>query len=80
VIDPAREQTLDVRHIPFWHRLEAILAAFDRLGAGESIELLVDIDPWPLRSYLEATRNVPFDWQYLENGPAIWRVRLQRWA
>jgi uncharacterized protein (DUF2249 family) len=73
-----RDQTLDVRHIPFWHRLDAILRAFDRLGQGEALELLVDIDPWPLRTYLEATRAVPFDWQYLESGPQTWRVRLRR--
>ncbi len=70
--------TLDVRRIPFWHRLDAILRAVDRLGQGEALELLVDIDPWPLRSYLEATRAVPFDWQYLESGPLTWRVRLRR--
>jgi uncharacterized protein (DUF2249 family) len=69
---------LDVRDIPFWRRLDAILAAFDRLGAGEAIELQVDLDPWPLRSYLEATRRVPFEWQYLESGPQTWRVRLSR--
>jgi uncharacterized protein (DUF2249 family) len=73
-----RDLILDVRHIPFWHRLDAILRAFDRLGLGEALELLVDIDPWPLRTYLEATRAVPFDWQYLESGPQTWRVRLRR--
>jgi uncharacterized protein (DUF2249 family) len=73
-----RDLTLDVRHIPFWHRLDAILRAFDRLAQGEALELLVDIDPWPLRSYLEATRAVPFHWQYLESGPLTWRVRLRR--
>ncbi len=71
-----RDLTLDVRRIPFWHRLDAVLRAFDRLGQGEALELLVDIDPWPLRSYLEATRAVPIDWQYLESGPLTWRVRL----
>lgn len=75
-----RDPSLDVRQIPFWHRLDAILRAFDRLGEGEALELLVDIDPWPLRSYLEATRAVPFDWQYLESGPTSWRVRLRRLA
>lgn len=75
-----RDQSLDVSHIPFWRRLDAILAAFDRLDAGEALELRVDIDPWPLRSYLEATRQVPFDWQYLESGPQAWRVRLRRLA
>jgi uncharacterized protein (DUF2249 family) len=73
-----RDLTLDVRHIPFWHRLDAILRAFDGLEPGGALVLHVDIDPWPLRTYLEATRAVPFDWQYLESGPATWRVRLRR--
>jgi uncharacterized protein (DUF2249 family) len=73
-----RDPTLDVRDIAFWHRLEAILAAFDKLGTGEVLELLVDVDPWPLRSHLEATRRAAFDWQYLQSGPQTWRVRLLR--
>lgn len=63
------EQRLDVRHIPFWHRLDAVLAACDRLDADDALELLVDIDPWPLRSYLDATRQPSFSWEPLESGP-----------
>ena len=69
---------LDVRKVPFWRRLDAVLAACDRLEAGEALELLVDIDPSPLRSYLDATRNPSFTWEVLENGPDTWRVRLRR--
>jgi len=57
----SRDQRLDVRQIPFWHRLDAVLAACDRLDDDEALELLVDIDPWPLRSYLDATRQPAAD-------------------
>lgn len=69
---------LDVRKVPFWRRLDAVLAACDRLEAGEALELLVDIDPSPLRSYLDATRQPAFTWEVLEGGPDTWRVRLCR--
>ncbi len=74
----SRDQRLDVRQIPFWHRLDAVLAACDRLDDDEALELLVDIDPWPLRSYLDATRQPAFTWEPLESGPDTWRVRLRR--
>ena len=75
-----RDGRLDVRQIPFWRRLDAIIAACDRLQPNEALELVVEIDPWPLRQYLEATRRTAFDWQYLESGPQTWRVRVSRLA
>lgn len=69
---------IDVRRIPFWRRLDTILAALDRLPNGGQLELVADLDPWPLRSYLEATRATGFDWTTLEAGPQVWRVRLDR--
>jgi uncharacterized protein (DUF2249 family) len=69
---------LDVRDIPFWRRLESILAALDRLPQGAGLELVADLDPWPLRSYLEATRGGDLTWAYLESGPHVWRVLVER--
>jgi uncharacterized protein (DUF2249 family) len=71
---------VDVRALPFWHRLPSILQAFDQLAAGEAIELVVDLDPWPLCSYFEATRAGLFEWVYVEHGPEVWRVHLSRRA
>ena len=75
---PDCDERLDVRPLPFWRRLDAILAACDRLRPGRALELVVEVDPWPLRHYLEATRRTAFDWQYLESGPLSWRVRVRR--
>jgi uncharacterized protein (DUF2249 family) len=74
------DDCLDVRPLPFWRRLDAILAACDRLQPGEALELVVEIDPWPLRTYLEDTRRTAFEWHYLESGPQTWRVRVSRLA
>jgi uncharacterized protein (DUF2249 family) len=54
------------------------VATVSPLDDDEALELLVDIDPWPLRSYLDATRNPSFTWEVIENGPDTWRVRLRR--
>jgi uncharacterized protein (DUF2249 family) len=77
---PPGDDCLDVRQIPFWRRLDAIIAACDRLQPGDSLLLVVEVDPWPLRQYLEATRRTAFDWQYVESGPRTWRVRVIRLA
>jgi uncharacterized protein (DUF2249 family) len=69
---------LDVRNIPFWRRLESILSALEQLPGGAGLELVADLDPWPLRSYLEATRGGNISWAYLESGPQVWRVHLER--
>lgn len=74
----AHTTVVDVRSVPLWRRLASILRAFDQLAAGDAIELIVDLDPWPLRSYFEVTRSGACDWQSLEDGPQTWRVRLTR--
>jgi uncharacterized protein (DUF2249 family) len=74
----AHTTIVDVRSVPLWRRLASILQAFDQLTPGDAMELIVDLDPWPLRSYVEATRAGACEWQALEDGPQSWRVRLTR--
>jgi uncharacterized protein (DUF2249 family) len=74
----AHTRVVDVRPVPLWRRLPSILAAFDALAPGEAIELVVDLDPWPLRGYFDATRPCACDWQPVTVGPPAWRVRLTR--
>lgn len=69
---------LDASLIPFWRRLPAVVAALDGMSPGESMDLIVDLDPWPLKAHLELTRPRAFDWQPHEQGPQRWRVRLTR--
>jgi uncharacterized protein (DUF2249 family) len=71
---------LDVCPLPYWQRLPSILQALDRLAPGEAIDLVVDLDPWPLRTYLDAWRPGRCDWQTLAAGPTLWRVRVRRVA
>lgn len=69
---------VDVRDVPLWRRLPSILAAFDALAPGDAMELVVDLDPWPLHNYFDGARGGMCVWRALESGPPVWRVRLER--
>ena len=69
---------LDVRRIPPREKHPTIFATFDALGPGESFVLVNDHDPFPLRHQFEAVRKGLYGWEYLEQGPVVWRVRLTR--
>ena len=68
--------TLDVTTIVPRERHPLIFDSFDALGTGEAFELVNDHDPKPLRYQLEAERTGGFTWDYLEEGPERWRVRI----
>ena len=57
-----------------------IFEKFDELISGESLILHNDHDPKPLRYQFEAENAGEFSWEYLEEGPEVWRVRIGRVA
>lgn len=69
-------QQLDVRTVLPRERHPLIFETFDALGVGASFELINDHDPKPLYYHLQAERPGQLDWQYLEQGPEVWRVRV----
>lgn len=69
---------LDVRLLPSRRKHPTIFETFDALEPGGAFVLLNDHDPVPLRYQLEAERPGAFTWEYLEEGPEIWRVRIGR--
>lgn len=69
---------LDVRSIIPRERHPRIFAILDALSGGESLILTNDHAPEPLRSHLTLTRPNQFEWEYLEDGPQVWRVRIVR--
>jgi AhpD family alkylhydroperoxidase len=72
------ERNLDVRDGPPARRHTAILDAFEALDAGARFELVNDHDPKPLYHQFAAERAGTFTWDYLENGPEVWRDRIGR--
>lgn len=67
---------LDVRTIIPRERHPLIFRTFDDLKVGESFGLVNDHDPKPLLYQFQFERPGLFDWEYLEEGPEVWRVRI----
>ena len=61
-------------------RATMIFAAVAALLPGESFVLTNDHDPKPLRYQLDAEEPGQVAWEYLAEGPDVWRVRLTRAA
>ena len=53
-----------------------IMEAFASLKPGEKMELLNDHDPKPLHYMFLAEMPDQFSWEYLEQGPEVWRVAI----
>ena len=70
--------TLDVRVIPPRDKHPTIFRTFDALASGQSMRLINDHDPRPLRYQLAAERPDAFDWAYEAEGPEVWQVRISR--
>ncbi len=69
---------LDVRPIPVREKHPTIFRTFDTLAVGEAILLINDHDPKPLYYTFAAERAGTFEWNYLEQGPEIWRVKIRK--
>lgn len=69
---------LDIRIVPPREKHPTIFRTFDALSPGESFTLVNDHDPFPLRHQFEATRTGRYSWNYVESGPAVWRVQIGR--
>ena len=59
-------------------RHEKIFQHIDELAFGTSFVLVNDHGPKPLYYQLEAEYPNQFSWDYLERGPAVWRVEIGR--
>lgn len=72
------DRELDVRSEPPARRHQLIFETHEALAAGEGFVLVNDHDPKPLRYQFEAEHAGRFTWEYLEEGPEVWRVRIGR--
>lgn len=72
--------TLDVRALPPAQRHPLIFGRFGALPVGQAFVLVNDHDPKPLFYQLKFEHEGQFTWDYLEQGPTVWRVRIGRVA
>jgi len=75
---PTNDTEVDVRAEPRGRRHKMIFDIYERLAPGEAFVLVNDHDPKPLYHQLTAKHPERFSWEYLEQGPQAWRVRIGR--
>lgn len=73
-----QDKLLDVRAEAAARRHDLIFETYAALGAGEGFVLVNDHDPKPLYYQFAAEHAGEFTWDYLEEGPQTWRVRIGR--
>ncbi|PYF70602.1 iron-sulfur cluster repair di-iron protein [Pedobacter nutrimenti] len=70
--------TLDVTALEPRLKHPTIFDIYDRLNPGEAFVINNDHDPKPLYYQLLAERGPVFTWQYLEEGPELWKVKISK--
>lgn len=70
--------TYDLRPYEPAQRHEMFYQAFAEIKPGEAFSFLNDHDPKPLYYQMEAESKDPFRWEYLQEGPEVWEVRVSK--
>ena len=72
------ENILNVTLLEPRQKHPTIFVRFDELVEGESLTIHNDHDPKPLYYQLLGERGNIFEWQYLEQGPEWWKVKISK--
>lgn len=72
------ENILDVTALEPRQKHPTIFNCFDALNDGESLIIHNDHDPKPLYYQLLGERGNIFNWEYLEQGPEWWKVKISK--
>ena len=78
---PATQTTIahiDVRILPPIERHPRIFGTLNSLTPGQSLHITSDHEPRPLQYQLDTALPGKFSWEYLEQGPDVWRVEITR--
>ena len=71
-------RSLDVRNIIPREKHPAIFAMFDSLLSGQIMQLINDHDPKLLYYQMQAENTGQFEWEYVEEGPQVWKVNIKK--
>ncbi len=72
------DNELDVRQLPKPDKHPTIFATYAALGIAESFVLINNHDPRHLNEEFEADHVGSYGWEYVEKGPAVWRIRISK--
>ncbi|AWK52580.1 hemerythrin [Clostridium beijerinckii] len=70
--------SVDVRIYEKGKKKSVIFKAFEELALGETMELINDHDPRPLYQQFMMKFPEQFEWEYLKQGPEIWRIGITK--
>ncbi|QDO89686.1 DUF2249 domain-containing protein [Ornithinimicrobium ciconiae] len=76
----SQDRELDVRELIPRDRHTQIFETYSALEPETAFVLVNDHDPKPLYYQFQAEHTGEFTWEYLEEGPEVWRVRIGRTA
>ncbi len=69
---------LDLRPIMPFERHEKIFEMWDALSSGETLRITNDHDPKPLHYQFEAEYKGQYEWEYEQEGPKDWIVKIKK--
>ncbi len=69
---------IDVRTIAPVDRHALIFKTFEALKAGEAMQLVNDHRPSPLQAQFAERYAGAFAWDYLQDGPLLWQVKIDK--
>ncbi len=69
---------VDVRSLIPMQRHQKIFQLVNELAVGGSFVLVNDHDPKPLYYQMQAEYPNQFSWNYLQQGPEVWKVHIGR--
>ena len=68
--------TVNATEYPPQLKHKVIFETFGKLNPNESMLLVNDHDPVPLRFQFESMHRGKFTWDYIEQGPATFQVKI----
>ncbi|ULL09532.1 hypothetical protein CKW46_07325 [Mycobacterium liflandii] len=72
------DRELDVRQLRKTDKHPLIFASYADLPVGDSFVLVNNHDPQHLHAEFEADYAGSYGWEYIEAGPTVWRIRIQK--
>ena len=75
---PERIVTLDMKTMPVFERHPRIFDEWERLEQGETLRIINDHDPKPLKYQFEAEHKDLYAWEYVSQCPGEWVVNIKK--
>ncbi|MBI4377816.1 MAG: DUF2249 domain-containing protein [Nitrospinae bacterium] len=78
-MDTDKITQIDIRKIPPSERHPGIVfEKWNRLNVGETLQIINDHDPGPLRYQFEIGYKDSFIWEYVTKGPKDWIINIKK--